>query len=117
MIFTPLSSSGTASLQRRLAAELDDHAFGLFAIVDLEHVLERERLEVEPVGGVVVGRNGLGVGVHHDRLEPVLAQREGGVHAAVIELDPLPDAVRPAAEDHDLRLPFAPRSADSSSSS
>src|SRR5207249_11652198 len=42
------------------------------------------------------------------RLEPVLAQRERGVDAAVVELDPLADPVRPRAEDHDLR-PAAPR--------
>src|SRR5262249_28024678 len=32
------------------------------------------------------------------------AQREGGVDAAVVELDALADAVRPAAEDDDLLL-------------
>src|SRR3712207_8407611 len=31
-----------------------------------------------------------------------LAQRERRVHAAVVEFDSLADAVRPAAEDHDL---------------
>ena len=34
--------------------------------------------------------------------KPDLAQGEGRVHAAVVELDALPDAVGPAAEDHDL---------------
>ena len=34
----------------------------------LEHVLERERLEVQPVAGVVVGRDGLGVAVDHHGL-------------------------------------------------
>jgi hypothetical protein len=29
--------------------------------VDLVHVLERERFEVQPVGGVVVGRHRLGL--------------------------------------------------------
>src|SRR6185369_6798463 len=45
------------------------------------------------------------------RLDARLLQRERRVAAAVIELDPLPDAVRPAAEDHDLlavhRIGFA----------
>ena len=31
-----------------------------------------------------------------------LLQRVSGVDAAIIELDPLPDPVRPAAEDDDL---------------
>ena len=33
--------------QRRLAAELHDHALGLLDVDDLEHVLDRQRLEVE----------------------------------------------------------------------
>ena len=56
------------------------------------------------VAGVVVGADGLGVRVDHDRLDAHLAQGEAGVAAAVVELDPLADAVRPAAEDHDPLL-------------
>ncbi len=93
-----------AQLQRRLAAELHDDAFRLFLRHDFEHVFERQRLEVQAVGRVVVRRNRLRVAVDHDGLEPVLAQRERGVHAAVVELDALADAVRTAAEDHDLPL-------------
>ena len=69
---------------------------------DLEHVLERERLEVEPVAGVVVGRDRLRVAVDHDGLEAGIRERERGVHAAVVELDALPDAVRAGAQDDDL---------------
>ena len=100
-------------LQRRLAAELDDDSDGFLDGDDLQHVLQGEGLEVEPVGGVVVGGDGLGVAVDHDRLEPVLGQGEDAVDAAVVELDPLADAVGAAAEDHDLlaigrrRLAFA----------
>ena len=36
---------------------------------DLEHVLGGQRLEIEPVGGVVIGRDGLRVAVDHDRLD------------------------------------------------
>jgi hypothetical protein len=69
---------------------------------DLEHVLEGERLEVEAVRGVVVGGDGLGVAVDHDGLEAGFAQGEGGVDAAVVELDALADPVGAAAEDDDL---------------
>jgi hypothetical protein len=69
---------------------------------DLEHVLGGERLEVEAVRGVVVGRDGLGVAVDHDGLEAGSREGEGGVHAAVVELDALADAVGAAAEDDDL---------------
>ena len=70
----PASCSACGELQRGLAAELDDDAdaaspFALLDVGDLEHVLGGQRLEVEPVGGVVVGRDGLGVAVDHDRLD------------------------------------------------
>ncbi len=68
---------------------------------DVGDVLEGERLEVQPVGDVVVGRDGLGVAVDHDGVVAVLAHGHGGVHAAVVELDALADAVGPAAEDDD----------------
>ena len=93
-------------LQRRLSAELHDDAeqlaVGLFGAQDLQHILRRQRLEIEAVRGVVVGRHGLGVAVDHDRLVAGVAQREGGVAAAIVELDALADAVRPAAEDDDF---------------
>ncbi len=62
--------------ERRLAAELHDHAIGLFGIDDVEDVLERERFEVEAVAGVVVGRDGLGIAVDHDRFDVFILQRE-----------------------------------------
>ena len=93
-------------LERRLAAELHDHAVQRavrpLGVDDLEHVLRRQRLEIEPVGGVVVGRHRLGIAVDHDGLVAGLAQREAGVAAAIVELDALADAVRAAAEDDDL---------------
>ena len=60
-------------LQRRLPAELDDDAEQLALLLlapdDLEHVLGRQRLEIEPVRGVRVGRHRLRVAIDHDRLE------------------------------------------------
>ena len=89
-------------VERGLSPELDDRAVAPLALVDLHRVLERERLEVEPVARVVVGGDRLGVGVHHHDLEPPLPQRERRVAAAPVELDSLPDPVRPPAEDQDL---------------
>ena len=97
--FTPAFMQRHRQAQRRLPAELDDHALGLLGVDDLQHVLARERLEVQPVGGVVVGRHRLRVAVDHDGLVAVLAQRLHGVDAAVVELDPLADAVGAAAQD------------------
>ena len=64
-------------LQRRLAAERDDHARGRSpppcrrvarALAHVEHVLVGERFEEEAVARVVVGRDRLGVAVDHHGL-------------------------------------------------
>ena len=98
--------------ERRLPAELHHHAERLLDVHDLEHVLERERLEVEGVRDVEVGGDRLGVRVDHHRPVAQLAERHRRAHAAVVELDALPDPVGPAAEDHDgpLTARAAPRS-------
>jgi hypothetical protein len=69
---------------------------------NLEHVLGGQRLEIKPIGRVVVGAHRLRIAIDHDRLEPRVAEREGGMAAAIVELDALPDPVGPAAEDDDL---------------
>ena len=100
-------------IQRRLPAELHDDAVGLLGVVDVEDVLQGQRLEVQAVAGVVVGRDGLRVAVDHDRLDAHLLQRERRVAAAVVEFDSLADAVGAAAENHHLlaihRVGFARR--------
>ncbi len=79
-----------------------ERAFALFRRNNFDHVLGGQRLEIEPVGGVVVGRDRLRVAVDHDGFIAGLGQREAGVAAAVVELDTLTDAVRSAAQDYDL---------------
>ena len=91
-------------LERRLAAELHDDALGPLVGDDVGDVLEGERLEVEAVGDVVVGADRLRVAVDHDRLVALLARGERGVHAAVVELDALADAVGAGAQDDDALL-------------
>ena len=104
MIGTPGRLQGPRQVQRGLAAELDDHAHRLDPLADVEHVLDRQRLEEEAVGRVVVGADGLRVRVDHHHFVAVGLQGEGGLAAAVVELDPLADPVRAAAEDDDPRL-------------
>ena len=93
-------------LQRRLAAELHDHPLQrpplALLVENRQHVLGGQRLEIEPIRGVVVGRNRLGIAVDHDRLVARLAQSETGMAAAIVELDALPDPVRSAAQNDDL---------------
>ncbi len=93
-------------VQRRLAAELHNHpnlrAARSLMLIDRQHVFQRQRLKVEPVAGVIVGRDRLRVAVHHNGLVSVLTQRKRSVAAAVVELNALPDAVRPTTQDDDL---------------
>ena len=83
-IGTPASSSGSASFSgvwppncTMTPCSVPLRALG---VDDLEHVLGGQRLEIEPVGGVVVGRHGLRVAVDHDGLEAglVRARRRRG---------------------------------------
>ena len=97
--------------QRGLSAELDDDAVAFFALVDVENIFKRERLEIEFVAGVVIGGDGFGVAVDHDGLVARIAQGEGGVDTAVVELDTLSDTVRTAAENHDFFLLLCVRAA------
>ena len=89
-------------LQRGLAAQRDDDAHRLLGIDDVGHVLRGERLEVEAVTGVVVGRHGLRVAVDHDGLEAGLPQSKAGVYAAVVKLNALADPVGARPQDHHL---------------
>ena len=91
---------GARELERRLAAECHDDAVGVFHIDDVHHIFEGQRLEIKLVGGVVVSRDRLGVAVDHDGLEAGVGKRVACMHAAVVELDALADAVRARAEDH-----------------
>jgi len=49
-----------------LAAKLHDDPFWALGGDDLEYVFQRQGLEVEPVRGVVIGRDRLRVAVDHD---------------------------------------------------
>ena len=93
-------------LQGGLAAELNDDAVQRAVLLldaqDFHHVFKGQRLKVQAIRGVIVGRNRLGVAVDHDGLIARVGQRIASVAAAVVELDALADAVRATAEDDDL---------------
>ena len=97
-------------VQRRLAAELDDHAHRARSRSQtLSTSSTVSGSKKRRSRGVVVGADGLGVRVDHDHLVAVGPQGEGGLAAAVVELDPLADPVRAAAQDHDPRPVADPR--------
>jgi len=62
----PGGGEGPRQLERRLAAELDEHPLGALVLENVEHRFEIERLEVELARHVVVGAHGLRVAVDHD---------------------------------------------------
>ncbi len=84
---------------RSLAAHRQHDARGALELVDVEHALERELLEVEPVADVVVRAHRLGIAVDHDRGLAGVADRLHRVDAAPVELDARADAVDARAED------------------
>ena len=89
-------------LQRGLTTKLYDHPFRFFVFDDLPKMLPIDRLEIQLVGNVEIGGHSLGITVHHDGLEPAFLDGQQSMHAAVIELDALPDAVGARAEHDDL---------------
>ena len=76
---------------------MHNHAPRVFGAHDFEHVFQRERLEIEAVGSVEIGGHGFGVAIDHNGFKARFAQRQSGVHAAIIKLDALADAVGAAA--------------------
>ena len=92
--------------ERRLATELhDDAEQGASALLDahdLDNILGGQRLEIEPVGGIVIRGDSFRVAVDHDGLNARLTQAVGRVHAAVVKFDSLSDSIRSAAEDDNL---------------
>ena len=69
----PACSRAMRELERRLSAELHDGALEraalAFLVEDFQHVLRGQRLEIEPVGRVVIGRHRLRIAIDHDRFD------------------------------------------------
>ena len=78
---------GRRKLERRLSAELDDHAHRPFSLYNMENVFQCQGFEIEAVRRIVVRADCFGVAVHHDGFETIFLERKGGMDAAVVELD------------------------------
>ena len=89
-------------IDRGLPAQRGDHSDRMFQLDDIHHILDGERLKIEFVAGGVIGGDGLGVVVDDDRLIPCLPDPPDRVDGGVVELHPLSDPDRAAAEDEDL---------------
>jgi hypothetical protein len=60
---------------------------------DVEDVLPENRLKIEFVGGVEIGRDGFGVTIDHDGLVAAFFGCQHTVDARVVEFDALANAV------------------------
>ena len=94
----------TGQFQRSLTAILHDHAERLFNGNDFQHVFQGQRLEVQTIGSVIVGRHGFRIAVDHDGFITIFTQRQRSVDATVVKLDTLTDTVRATTQHHDLFL-------------
>ena len=93
-----------------MPAEGNHHAVRLFGGDYAHHILRRERLEIQPVRRIKIGRNGFRVVVDDHDLVAALPQRPYAVHGGIIKLDALADADRPRAEhEHGFALAALPR--------
>jgi len=89
-------------LERRLAPKLDDDTLWLFEIDDVQNVLQRQRLKVQAIAGVIVCGDRLGIAVGHDRLIAQATKGERRLRTAIVELDPLADTIGTATQHQDL---------------
>ena len=90
-----------------LAAEGHHHPHRLLHGDDVHDILRVQGLEVQPVGGVVVGGDGLRVVVDDDHVIAQLLQRPDAVDGGVVELNALADADGAGAQHHDDGLAAA----------
>ena len=62
----------------------------------------RQRLKIQPVRCVIIGRHGFGIAIDHNAFNARIFQRIGRVTAAIVKFNTLPDTVRPTAQNHRL---------------
>ncbi len=62
---------GIGQLEGRLPSKLDDDALWPLLLNHIQHILNGQRLKVQPAAGVVVSRDSLRVAVHHDGFIPI----------------------------------------------
>ena len=99
-------NSGTTALLQtegnvlgQLATDRDNDTASSLELVDIHDTLVAELLEVQLVGSIEVSGVGLGVVVDHNGLLAHLAEGEGGVDSAPIELDGATDTVHTATQN------------------
>ena len=95
---------GGRQIDGRLSAELDDNAFRLFLVDDVEHIFRGQRFKIQSVGDIKVRGYGFRVVVDDDGLDAHFLERPYGVYRAVVKFHALTDADWPGAQHDDLAL-------------
>ena len=72
-----------------LSAKRNDDAYRLLDLKDIHNVLGGERLKIQPVRGIIVGRNGFGVVVDYNNVIAKLLKRPYAVNGRIVKLDSL----------------------------
>ena len=67
----------------------------LLQVNDIQHPLQRQLIEVEPIRHIVVGADRLGVVIDHDGVVALLLDRLEGRDTTPVKLDRATDVVRP----------------------
>src|SRR5215216_6169591 len=89
-------------VERSLPAKLNNDSDWLLTVNHIQYMFQCERLEIQAVGGVVIGGDRLRIAVIHDGFISHLGQRKGRLTTTVIEFDPLTDTIGSAAQDQNL---------------
>src|SRR4051812_16354507 len=101
------SRKGLCEVDRRLASKLDDHRDIIRDLVGsrlmtehFRYALAVQRLKIEPIRCIEIGRNRLRVRIDHDRRDTGLMERLRSLDSGIVELDALPDPNRAGADDN-----------------
>ena len=80
-----------------------DRTVRLLQVNDIQHPLQRQLIEVEPIRHIVVGADRLGVVIDHDGVVALLLDRLEGRDTTPVKLDRATDVVRSGTKhDHTL---------------
>ena len=95
---------GTSELQRRLSTKGNHYPFRLLNVDNVHYVFVGQRLEIQAIGRIVIGRHGFRVAIHHDGFIASIMQCIACMNTAIVELNTLTNAVRPSAQNHSALL-------------
>ena len=79
---------------------MHNHTIRIFTLNHCAYTLKIDRFKIENITCIVIGRNGFGVAVIHNRLDTHVLQCKCSMYAAVVKFDTLPDSIRSATDHH-----------------